>query len=201
MGKPTIHKDGKPTVCKVDSRPPMLKVRYPEFQPPKPGDSSTTFNLVVSAEAVGGYLMRAQVQPTEDAGFSNFSIMADEATGFDGTDSAPSPLSYFTSGICFAMLSFLIWWVKTHNLKVDSMKIELRQSFEGVNPEPEVVLRDGFWGKSNDVEMHVIIESEEPEENIEKMYQQCIRSSYALQSVVNAVPLNGKLHLNDKVLI
>ena len=81
------------------------------------------------------------------------------------------------------------------------MKIELRQSFEGVNPEPEVVLRDGFWGKSNDVEMHVIIESEEPEGKIEKMYQQCIRSSYALQSVVNAVPLNGKLHLNDKVLI
>jgi len=82
-----------------DDFPKIRTFEIAKFRPPPPGEKMV-FDLNVASELVEGQIKRAEVKPGP-ATWGNFSITCDEGTAFMGTDSAPSPLSYFSSGVAF----------------------------------------------------------------------------------------------------
>ncbi len=165
-----------------------------KFKPPREGEK-LVFDLNVAAEAVEGQIKRAQVRPNL-ATWSNFSITCDEGTAFLGTDSAPAPLCYFSCGIAFCLLSHVSEFIRIYDLAITSAKVELRQRFESTPDDPEAWKNEGLESRCLLLEMHLILEGDEPEDILKKLHRTCIQGCIATQAVVQPTPLEDHLHVN-----
>ncbi len=155
-----------------------------------------SFDVVLIAQPMQGMAKRAEVQPMIP-GWSSFSIIADEGKAIGGADGAPAPLSYFAAGIAFCLLTHLTAYAQGHNLDIRCLRIELRMRFS-TNHTTDELPAHGLFGKSEGIDLHVVVEGNEPFESVKKMIDESSGASMALQSIVHAVPVSTHLHMNDQ---
>jgi len=127
--------------------------------------------------------------------WGRFSLVSDEGSAIGGTDTAPAPLCYLIAGIGFCFLSHIAMYSRAVNMNIKKAVVEVRMKFSVVN-NPELIKEKGLEGGSEGLELHFDVESDEPQQDICKMYDECVKSCLAIQSIVNSVPLESHLHLN-----
>lgn len=124
-------------------------------------------------------------------------LICDEGTAVGGRGSAPSPIMYFSAGLALCMMSHVEMLAKLADIKLKSVKLEQKTEFSttldfgGIKPEE-------VFGKGDKVEMHLIIESDEPEEKLLDFAHCCRQACMSLQTVANETPVSTKLYLNNK---
>ncbi|QUS59012.1 OsmC family protein [Pseudovibrio brasiliensis] len=154
------------------------------FKPPRRG-SSFDFELNVVAKPLNGMQKIAEVEPNAPS-WSNFVIHCDEGKAMGGSDEAPSPLSYFTSGVAFCLLTHLQEFIHHQQIAIESLKVELKMHFSTMLAvEPVTQSQEGL---SNGIEVSIIIESQEDPEVIQALTKLTEQSCIALQSIIRAVP-------------
>ena len=157
------------------------------------------FEVNVTAENLEKQKKRASVKPNLPT-WGNFIMHSDEGTALRGDDEAPCPLNYFSAGIAFCLLSHVAEYSESNGIKLDSAKLEMRQQFHCTVTDTKVVAEEGLGGGTSGIEVHLLLESEESDEVLQKLYRECIEACLALQSIVQAVPLESKLHVKGNVL-
>ncbi|MFA0812925.1 OsmC-related (seleno)protein [Microbulbifer epialgicus] len=126
-------------------------------------------------------------------------LICDEGTAVGGRGSAPSPIMYFSAGLALCMMSHVEMLAKLAGIHMRRVKLEQKTEFSttldfgGIKPE-------NVFGKGDRVEMHLIIESDEPEEKLLKFAHYCRQACMSLQTVANATPVNTQLFINNKAL-
>jgi len=92
-------------ISKLETSPKVTNFSVTPFNKPRFGET-LHFELSACAQAGENQLKYAEAQPNIP-GYGNFHIVCDEGTPYGGDDSAPSPLSYFVTGIACCVLSHL----------------------------------------------------------------------------------------------
>jgi uncharacterized OsmC-like protein len=174
--------------------PAVTRFEINRFRPPRRGERMN-FEVNVVAENLEGQVKRAHAKPNLPT-WGAFVMHSDEGEALRGSDNAPCPLNYFTAGIAFCLLSHVQEYVESNSLSVDSAKLELRQFFYATETDVDVVAEHGLTGGSTGLELHLLIESNESQQSIEKLFHECVNSCLAIQSIVNPIPLNANLALN-----
>ncbi|MFQ5659432.1 MAG: OsmC-related (seleno)protein [Gammaproteobacteria bacterium] len=180
-------------VYKIDHNVAVEKISLAPFKKGTKNEP-TRFEIYLHAERKDGMISRAEVG-TNSPTWGSFSIISDEGKAIGGTDTAPAPLDYFTAGVGFCFLSHIAMYSRAVKLKIDKADLELRMKFSVIN-NPDKIEENGLQGKNEGLEFHLMVKSEEPEEKIRTMFDECIRACLAIQSLTNPVPLNSHLHLN-----
>ncbi len=158
------------------------------FKPPKAGQPFV-FELNVVATPLDGMKKIAHVQPNAPS-WSNFEIKCDEGVAIGGENDAPSPLSYFTSGIAFCLLTHLEEFIKTRKISVSRLQVELKMGFStmlAIDP-----LAAEQEGKSTGLTVNIIIDSDEDESVIASLVAVTRQSCMALQSIIQ--PVSESVH-------
>lgn len=184
-------------VKKVADQIKVTQFDVSKFSPPKSG-GRLEFEVNVVAESAGQQRKRAIVEPNMPS-WSTFQIMADEGGAIGGEDTAPPPLGYLSAGIAFCLLSHVSMYVRTKELKIDSLRIEQKMRFS-TQPNHDPDGPPAMNGGCDGLETHVVIESNEPEEVINRFIDECTSTCMALQAIVNAVPQKTVVHLNGSRL-
>lgn len=180
-------------VYKIEHDIEMNKVNLTPFQKPRVTDPNR-FEIFLRAQNMGGMTNKADVG-TNSPTWANFSISSDEGTAIGGGNAAPAPLDYLAAGIAFCFLSHVTMYCQACNINIKKVFVELRMKFFIVN-KAEQMKEMGLSGSSEGLEFHFIVESDEPEESVRKVYDECIKACVAIQSIVNPVPFDSHLHLN-----
>lgn len=159
------------------------------------------FDLCCEVETGEGYRNRAVVSNTLP-GWGTFEFHTDEGkVGKEaGDDSAPSPLHYFTAGSAFCFLSHLIYSARSLKLVVRNMRVQSRiryrtnyNPFRGSAQHP----RDSFgWAEFQ--ELHVLIDSEESEEDLLNLVKWSSQACMAENALARNTPVESHLHVNGK---
>jgi uncharacterized OsmC-like protein len=183
------------TVRKLTEAPPAFESLPPiTTAKPRPGEP-IRFNVSVVAEPVSAQGKRAVVFGS-GPGWSDYEIFCDEGTIIGGTDEAPSPLAYMTSGIAFCLLTHLTMYIHMKKLDVDRLKIELRGNFMTTMSWGYVESTGQDSGACEALEAHLIVDSKEPPERIRTLLDTCAGACMAMQTAIQAVPTRTKLVLN-----
>jgi uncharacterized OsmC-like protein len=181
-------------VQKVGHDPNITTFAVTPFKKARVGET-LFFELAVSADAGKNQLKHPEAKPNRP-GYGNFSILCDEGTPYGGDDSAPSPLSYFATGIACCVLSHLTMHQDAFELEIAAIRVELRMRFSGTATMQDL-LKDGLFGNSDGLEAHISITSDEPREKLQAMFDSSVAACLALQTVRNPVPVDAKLHLDS----
>lgn len=184
-------------VYRIEDDIDMQKVSLTPYKKPRLGEGNR-FEMYAQVEHLGGMAQRAEVSITSPS-WMPFSIASDEGTAIGGSNTAPAPLSYFTAGIAFCFLSHVAMYSRACKINIKKASVELRMKFCIVN-NPGRMETEGLGGTSDGLEFHFVVESDEPQEKIKKVYDECINACVALQSIVKPVPFEPHLHLNGAIL-
>ncbi len=179
-------------VCKIEHDVEMDKVCLTPYQRPRV-DEPNRFEIFLNAQHMEGMENRANVG-TNSPTWDYFSIASDEGTAIGGKNSAPAPLDYLAAGIAFCFLSHVTMYCRACNIKLKKASVELRMKFSIINKAEQMEF--GWGGSSDGLEFHCVVVSEESEESIRKVYEECTKACVAIQSIVNPVPFDAHLHLN-----
>ena len=189
-----VRKISEDVDFKLISKTPFKKARMGE---------PVKFEMYVKAKPVLGVSSIAEVSQNAPT-WGNFTIVCDEGSALGGRDTAPSPLYYFTAGIGFCFLSHIATYINMHKLKIDNISLELCMRFASVKfakiLDGKNENKNQALGSSDGIELHLIVESEETEETIQRMHEDSIRHCQALQSIINPVPVQANIHVNGKKL-
>ena len=180
-------------VVKVGHRPQLDELPLAPFKKPRQREL-LHFELGATAVATDDQIKYAEVQPNIP-GYGNFKIVCDEGTTYGGTDAAPSPLGYMTTGIACCLLSHLTMHRDAFHMRIDDIKVELRMKFSGT-ATMEQLIKGGLVGSSDGLEVKIIVDSAEPREKIEEMFETSVAACLALQTVRNPVPVDAQLKIN-----
>jgi uncharacterized OsmC-like protein len=153
--------------------------------------------VVVRLEAQSLERMRKQAVVTvEQPRGSTFSIVCDEGPYLNGDDSAPPPLSYYSAGIAFCLLTQLSRYAAIAKLKIRNMTLrqETRFAMEGS------ALKGTLTGRGLLVDTVVEIDSDEPPERIAELVRIGRQSCFVHQSVEHPVPTQTSILLNGRPL-
>lgn len=164
------------------------------FKPPKAGQPFV-FELNVVAKPLKGMKKIAQVQPNAPS-WSNFEIVCDEGGAIGGNNEAPSPLSFFTSGIAFCLLTHLEEFINARKISVSKLRVELKMGFSTMLPVDPLAAQQE--GKSTGVDVNIIVESDEDASVIASLVSMTKQSCMALQSIARTVPENVSCILNGE---
>ena len=181
-------------VSKVENHIGISTFSITPFKKPRVGET-LLFELAACAEAGEKQLKYAEAQPSIP-GYGNFRIVCDEGTPYGGGDSAPSPLSYFATGIACCLLSHLTMHRDAFKLDIAAIRVELRMRFSGTATMQDL-LKDGLFGNSDGLEVHISITSDEPQDKLQTMFDSSVGACLALQTVRNPVPIDARLHLDS----
>ena len=179
-------------VVKIETKPVLDELPLSSFQKPRQ-DEMLHFELGSTAIATDSQVKYAEAQPNIP-GYGNFKIVCDEGTTYGGTDIAPSPLSYMTMGIACCLLSHLTMHRDAFEMKIKDIKVELRMKFSGT-ATTEQLIKDGLVGSSDGLDVVIIVDSDEPKEKIEEMFETSVNACLALQTVRNPVPVDAQLKI------
>lgn len=152
------------------------------------------FEIYLNAQHMEGMVNKAEVG-TNSPTWANFSISSDEGSAIGGNNTAPAPLDYFAAGIAFCFLSHVTVYSSACKINLTKAAVELCMKFSILNKAEEMEQR-GLSGSSDGLELHFIVESDEPEESVRRVYNECIKACVAIQSIVKPVPFYPHLHLN-----
>lgn len=180
-------------VYKIGHDVEMNKVDLTPYQKPRI-DEPNRFEIFLNAQHMGGMVNKADVS-TNSPTWANFSIACDEGPAIGGGNTAPAPLDYLAAGIAFCFLSHVTMYCRACEINLKVVSVELRMKFSIVN-KADRMKEKGLSGSSDGLEFHFIVESDEPEESVRRVYDECIKACVAIQSIVNPVPFDSHLHIN-----
>ncbi len=158
----------------------------------KPGEM-INFSYEVVAEPGPGQSKRGVIlSPRPD--YSSWEVLCDEGTAMGGDDAAPSPLGYVIMGVAFCLLTHLQGYLHKSPMEIDKIKVELRAEYGTLPPEPDQGNQGA--GACHAYTAHVIIDSPEPEEKLQKLVAVCRDACMAIATVAAAVPTTAKVFVN-----
>ena len=163
-------------------------------RPPEP----TRFEVVLTAEASTRQKKRGEVQ-VNIPGFSPVRLYCDEQTPV-GDDTAPPPLAFMCAGIGFCLMTHLTDIYTARGIAVRSLRLEQRVRFT-TNLATMRELGHTTDGRTEHIETHVLIESDEPEARIRDLMQEAEDACMAHFALRNPIPWSSRLVLNgDEVM-
>lgn len=129
-------------------------------------------------------------------GFSAVKLYCDEQTPI-GDDTAPPPLAFFSAGIAFCLLTHLSDILTARNIKVDAMRVEQRIRFK-TNLSTMRTLGHTTEGECEGIESHVLIDSPEPRETIQKLVAEAEGACMAHHALRNPMPWSTRVVHNGE---
>ena len=178
----------QPTPTQFEPKP-FKKARPPE---------ELSFEVVVTAQA-GDKQQKSGVVQVNIPGFSPVKLFCDEQIPI-GDDTAPPPLAYFCAGIGFCLMTHLTDIYTARNISINSMKIEQKVGFQ-TNLSNMRQLGHTTNGKTEFIETHVLIDSDEPEERIRELMEEAENACMAHFALRNPIPWQSRLLHNGKEVI
>ncbi len=153
----------------------------------------TTAPVEVIAEPGPGQSKRGVIiSPRPD--YSSWEIRCDEGTAMGGDDDAPSPLGYLIMGVAFCLLTHIQGYLHRAPMKIDKIKVEIRAEYGTLPAEPDQGQQG--QGMCDAYTAHVLIESDEPQEKLEKLIAVCRDACMAVATVANAIPTTTRIFVN-----
>jgi len=167
---------------------------FKKAAPPEP----LSFEITVTAEATEKQKKTGVVQ-VNIPGFSPVKLYCDEQIPI-GDDTAPPPLAYLCAGIGFCLMTHLTDIYTARKISIKSMKLEQKVGFQ-TNLSNMRQLGHMTEGKTEHIETHVLIESDEPEERIRELMEEAENACMAHFALRNPIPWSSRLLHNGKELI
>lgn len=164
---------------------------FKKARPPEP----LSFEITVTAEATGRQRKTGLVQ-VSIPGFSTVRLYCDEQIPV-GDDTAPPPLAYFCAGIGFCLMTHLTDIYTARKIEIRSLKLEQKVGFQ-TNLSTMRTLGHMTEGRTEHIETHVLIESDEPEERIRELMEEAENACMAHFALRNPIPWRSRLLLNGK---
>ena len=151
-----------------------------------------------------GIEVRAEASPLDKCrkqvvagqpGFGRFAFIADEGTYMpDGEGTAPTPLTYFVSGVALCLLSHLTEIAGKRKMAIDDVKVEAVARFH----EEGSALKGDKSGACDGFNLKVTIESPEPDAAVEELISMARRTCFTVDALTREHPpeivsvINGK---------
>lgn len=167
---------------------------FKRARPPEP----LSFEIVVTAEATKKQQKTGVVQ-VNIPGFSPVKLYCDEQIPI-GDDTAPPPLAYLCAGIGFCLMTHLTDIYTARKINIKSMKLEQKVGFQ-TNLSNMRDLGHMTEGKTEHIETHVLIESDEPEQRIKDLMEEAENACMAHFALRNPIPWRSVLLHNGKPVI
>lgn len=172
---------------------PTLESFAPAPKPKiKPGEP-VCFSYDVAAQAGAGQSKQGVIfSPRSD--YSSWEVICDEGTGMGGEDAAPSPLGYLIMGVAFCLLTHIQGYVSKSPMKIDRIRVEIRADYATMHPSPD----NGGQGvgRCDAYHCHILIDSDEPAEELERIVGLCRDACMAIATVATAVPTATQVFIN-----
>lgn len=167
---------------------------FKKGRPPEP----LSFEVTMTAESTEKQRKTGVVQ-VNIPGFSPVKFFCDEDIPI-GDDTAPPPLAYMCAGIGFCLMTHLTDIYTARKINIKSMKLEQKVGFN-TNLSNMRQLGHMTEGKTEHIETHVLIESDEPEERIRDLMVEAENACMAHFALRNPIPWRSVLLHNGKPLI
>jgi len=167
---------------------------FKKGKPPEP----LSFEITMTAEATEKQRKTGVVQ-VNIPGFSPVKLYCDEQTPI-GDDTAPPPLAYLCAGIGFCLMTHLTDIYTARKISIKSLKIEQKVGFQ-TNLSNMRELGHTTDGKTEHIETHVIIDSDEPEDRIKDLMIEAENACMAHFALRNPIPWRSRLLHNGKELL
>ncbi len=172
---------------------PVLSTMTPFPKPViKPGEPIHFAYEVIAEPGPGQSKRGVIISPRPD--YSSWEIRCDEGTAMGGDDDAPSPLGYLIMGVAFCLLTHIQGYLHRAPMKIDKIKVEIRAEYVTLPAEPDQGQQG--QGMCDAYTAHVLIESDEPQEKLEKLIAVCRDACMAVATVANAIPTTTRIFVN-----
>ncbi|MCG8446676.1 MAG: OsmC family protein [Hyphomicrobiales bacterium] len=185
-------------VRKVDREGSQETFGDPALEKVKQGQTMQ-FNAHVNVEALpqGKHLKKATIFSNVPNG-GTWEIISDEGTAVGGRGSAPSPIMYFATGLALCMMSHIE--MLANQLGIDlKTRLEQKACFSttlnlgGIHPKD-------VFGAADKVDIHLLIETEQSEKDVEDFVRWCRQACMSLQAMTQKTPANISVKLNGAPL-
>ena len=158
----------------------------------KPGEMINFAYEVVAEPGPGQSKRGVIISPRSD--YSSWEVTCDEGTGMGGDDAAPSPLGYVIIGVAFCLLTHIQGYLHKAPMKIGRIKVEMRAEYGTLPPEPDQGNQGA--GTCHAYTAHVLIDSPEPEEKLQKLVAICRDACMAMATVSKAIPTATRVVIN-----
>lgn len=163
---------------------------YPTIATPVNGAISE--NVVTSTKRVLNkekpFLKKGVVKTIGEDNLSTWQMTSDEG---GNPQSAPNPLTYFTSGAASDLLTQLERGIQIMNLEVKEVKVETEFFFRWSD-----IMTDDWAGFTDKVVTNIIIDSDEPAENIIALKTMAIKAWSIGESLANKTKIDAANIIN-----
>ncbi len=184
-------------VRKVSVTPSQDTLPDPSLEKVKQGERMR-FDAHVNVEAMpeGMHLKKVTIFSNVPNG-GTWELISDEGTAVGGRGTAPSPLMYFAAGLGLCMMSHIEMLGKSQDFQITSARLEQRSTWTttmdlgGVEPAES-------HGKGEQMQLNLIIESNETPERLSEFIGYCRQACMALQTIAAATPVATGLYLNGQ---
>ena len=154
-------------------------------------------DIVVSAKASSIEKWRKQVVAGQPETGREFAFISDEGSYIPGGEgSAPSPLTYFVSGMAMCLISHITQVANKKKLAIRDEQVMVTAHFH----EEGSVLRGDAEGFCDRFEINVALKSDENEETVKELIRLAHRLCFAEKAVAGTVPIILTQTLNGRSL-
>jgi len=155
-------------------------------------------DIVVTAKASSIEKWRKQVVAGQPETGKEFAFISDEGSYIPGGEgTAPSPLTYFVSGMALCLISHITQVSNKKKLDIKNEKVVVTAHFH----EEGSVLRGDAEGFCDQFEINIAIDSDEPISEIKQLIRLAHRLCFAEKAVIGSVPVHITQQLNGQPLI
>lgn len=133
-------------------------------------------------------------------GWGSWEVMCDEGTTGGGTDTAPSPLGYLSLGVAFCLMTHLKETIMRDKLDIKAIKIEQRVKFHSTYNFGNIKVED-IYGYTKSLETNIVVESDEPNDKIERLAELSQQACMAANAFITAVPESTRVFHNGDQLV
>jgi uncharacterized OsmC-like protein len=154
-------------------------------------------DIVVTARATSIEKWRKQVVAGQPETKASFAFISDEGSYIPGGEgTAPSPLTYFVSGIALCLISHITQVANKKKLTIRSEKAEVTAHFH----EEGSVLRGDAEGYCDRFEINISLDSDEDLNEIKQLIRLAHRLCFAEKAVAGTVPIRISQQVNGKTI-
>ncbi len=154
-------------------------------------------DIVVTAKAASIEKWRKQVVAGQPETGREYAFISDEGSYIPGGEgTAPSPLTYFVSGMALCLISHITQVANKKKLALKNEKVEVTAHFH----EEGSVLKGDAEGYCDRFEINISIDSEENIEEIKQLIRLAHKLCFAEKATIGSVPVTASQELNGKIL-
>jgi uncharacterized OsmC-like protein len=154
-------------------------------------------DIVVTAKATSIEKWRKQVIAGQPETGREYAFISDEGSYIPGGEgTAPSPLTYFVSGIALCLISHITQVANKKKLIVRNERAEVTAHFH----EEGSVLRGDAEGFCDRFEINISLDSDEDIHEIKQLIRLSHKLCFAEKAVAGSVPIHLSQTLNGKPL-